>query len=186
MSKPASLLEGLCGHALSFSATRLDIEREDGREWVFMVKDGAGISIANYDTSSADARELRKNLYEAKKKPLRTAIEGKVWMLKSRVYDSFGADAFEVTMEPAPGHDPSVAPRFTKKQGQYLAFIYNYTKIHRKAPAELDFERHFQVTPPSVHQMILNRELKRFIERTPGQARSIRLLVPPEHLPRLE
>jgi hypothetical protein len=34
--------------------------------------------------------------------------------------------------------------------------------------------------------MILSLELKRLIERTPGQARSIRLLVAPEHLPRLE
>jgi hypothetical protein len=186
MSKPATLLAGLCGHALSFGATRLDIEHKDRREWVFMMKDGAGIPIANYASSSADARELRENLYEASKKSIRTAIEGKVWIVKVRVSDSFGEDAFEVTMEPAPGLDPSVPPRFTKKQGQYLAFIYNYTKIHRQAPAELDLERHFQVTAPSVHQMILNLELKRFIGRTPGQARSIRLLVPPEHLPRLE
>src|SRR5580658_3176481 len=58
---------------------------------------------------------------------------------------------------------------FHEKKGQYLAFIYNYTQIHRRAPAELDFERYFRVTPPSVHQMILTLELKRFIERTPGQ-----------------
>jgi DNA-binding MarR family transcriptional regulator len=43
---------------------------------------------------------------------------------------------------------------FTAKQGQYLAFIYYYTKIHRVAPAESDFQRYFRVTPPVVHQMI--------------------------------
>jgi DNA-binding MarR family transcriptional regulator len=113
------------------------------------------------------------------------AIAGRVRIIKVRVYDSLGEDAFEVTIDPAPGPDPSAAPSFTRKQGQYLAFIYNYTKIHRRAPAELDFQNHFQVTPPSVHQMILSLELKGLIERTPGQARSIRLLVAPEHLPRL-
>jgi hypothetical protein len=186
MGRPTTLLEGLCGHALSFGAEGLTVERKDGREWVFMIKGSSGIPIANYASSSADAKELRENLSAARKKPVRTAINGRVWIIKVRVYDSLGKDAFEVTIDPAPGLDPSVAPSFTKKQGQYLAFIYNYTKIHRRAPAELDLQRHFQVTPPSVHQMILSLELKRFIERTPGQARSIRLLVAPEHLPRLE
>lgn len=186
MGKPATLLEGLCGHALSFGAECLDVEYKDGREWVFMMKGGVGMGIANYASSSADAKELRENLYAIRKKPLRTAIGGRVWIIKVRVYDSFGEDAFEVTMVPAPALDPSAAPSFTKKQAQYLAFIYNYTKIHRRAPAELDFQRHFEVTPPSIHQMILTLELKGLIERKPGQARSIRLLVAPEHLPRLE
>jgi hypothetical protein len=186
MGKPVTLLEGLCGHALSFGAEDLSVEHKDRREWVFMTKAGSGIAIANYASGGADAKELRENLYAAAKKPLRSAINGRVWIIKVGVYDSFGEDAFEVTLHPAPGLDPSAAPSFTKKQGQYLAFIYNYTKIHRRAPAELDLQCHFQVTPPSVHQMILSLELKRFIERTPGQARSIRLLVAPEHLPLLE
>ncbi len=186
MGRPATLLEGLCGHALSFGATGLDVEHKDGREWVFMRQGGSGVSIANYESSSADAKELRENLYAAAKRPVRMAVGGQVWIIKVRVYDSFLEDAFEVTIVPAPELDKSTAPSFTKKQGQYLAFIYNYTKIHRRAPAELDLQRHFDVTPPSVHQMILSLELKRLIERTPGQARSIRLLVAPEHLPRLE
>jgi len=186
MAKPATLLEGLCGHALSFGAIGLDVERKDGREWVFMTQDGAGVSIANYKSSSADAKELRENLYAAAKRPVRMAVGGQVRIVKVRVYDSFLEDAFEVTIVPVPELDGSTAPSFTKKQGQYLAFIYNYTKIHRRAPAELDLQRHFEVSPPSVHQMILTLELKRLIERTPGQARSIRLLVAPEHLPLLE
>ena len=76
--------------------------------------------------------------------------------------------------------------RFTEKQGQYLAFIYYYTKVNGRPPAEADMERHFQVTPPSVHQMVLTLETNGFIERTPGQGRSIRLLIPHEQLPDLE
>ena len=54
---------------------------------------------------------------------------------------------------------------YTDKQGQYLAFIYYYTKLHRQAPAEADMERYFRVTPPSVHQMVLTLETRGLIER---------------------
>ena len=76
--------------------------------------------------------------------------------------------------------------KFTRKQGQYFAFIYNYTKIAGRPPAEADMQRHFRVTPPSVHQMVLNLEKAGLIERTPGTARSIRIVVPPKELPYLE
>jgi repressor LexA len=46
-------------------------------------------------------------------------------------------------------------PDYTEKQGQYLAFIYNYTKINGRPPAETDMQRYFRTTPPTVHQMIL-------------------------------
>lgn len=77
------------------------------------------------------------------------------------------------------------SPGFTEKQGQYLAFINAYTKLHGVAPAEADLERYFRVSPPSVHQMILNLEKRQLIERTPGQARSIRLIIPSSEIPEL-
>jgi Mn-dependent DtxR family transcriptional regulator len=72
---------------------------------------------------------------------------------------------------------------FTPKQGQYLAFIYAYKRLNRRPPAEADMQRHFQVTPPSVHQMVLTLERAGLISRQPGVARSIELLVDPERLP---
>lgn len=74
-------------------------------------------------------------------------------------------------------------PKFTTAQGQYLAFIYAYGKIHRRAPAEADLQRFFGVTAPSVHRMVLALEQRGLIRREPGQARSIELLVTPEDLP---
>ena len=76
--------------------------------------------------------------------------------------------------------------RFPKKQGQYLACLYYYTKLNGRPPAEADMQRYFRVKPPSVHQMVLTLELNGFIERIPGQGRSIRLLIPREQLPDLE
>jgi Mn-dependent DtxR family transcriptional regulator len=75
---------------------------------------------------------------------------------------------------------------YTEKQGQYLAFIYDYTKIHGRSPSEADMQSYFGVTPPTVHQMVLSLERNRLIARTTGQARSIRLLLPRHELPDLE
>jgi DNA-binding MarR family transcriptional regulator len=74
--------------------------------------------------------------------------------------------------------------RFTAKQGQYL-FIHYHTKVNDCPPAEADMQRYFRVTPPAVHQMVLALEARGLITRTPGHARSIRLMVGPEHLPAL-
>jgi hypothetical protein len=75
------------------------------------------------------------------------------------------------------------APNFTSKQGQYLAFIYAYTHVLGRPPAEADLQRHFGVSAPSVRQMVLTLERTGLIQRKPGVARSIKVLVAPEFLP---
>jgi len=72
---------------------------------------------------------------------------------------------------------------FTETQGQYLAFIYAYSTIHGRAPAETDMQRFFEVTPPSVHRMVIELERRGLILREPRQARSIALILRPEDLP---
>ena len=74
-------------------------------------------------------------------------------------------------------------PAFTDKQGQYLAFIHAYTMVLGLAPAEKDLQRHFGVTPPTVHLMVVTLAEAGLISRTPGAARSIELLVDPAELP---
>jgi len=85
---------------------------------------------------------------------------------------------------PEPGHASS-KPRFTQKQGQYLAFIHAYTLVLSRPPAEADLRRHFRVTPPSVHQMLVTLEREGLIRRQPRIARSIQLLIDPSALPPL-
>lgn len=75
---------------------------------------------------------------------------------------------------------------FTELQGQYLAFIATYTKLHRRSPAEADIQAYFRVTPPAVHNMILTLERRGLISRTPGAPRSIRVLVSADLLPPLK
>lgn len=40
-------------------------------------------------------------------------------------------------------------PEHTERQGQYLGFIYNYTKLNGRPPAEADIGRCFRVAPPT-------------------------------------
>jgi hypothetical protein len=35
---------------------------------------------------------------------------------------------------------------FTPRQGQYLAFIHLYTRLHRRPPAEADMRQYFRVS----------------------------------------
>jgi len=74
----------------------------------------------------------------------------------------------------------------TERQGQFLAYIHQYSVLNGCAPAEADMQRFFQVTPPSVQQMVLTLERRVFIRRVPGQARSITLVVPSGSLPQLK
>ena len=80
---------------------------------------------------------------------------------------------------------PASGAGFTAKQGQYLAFIHAYTQLFGRPPAEADMQRHFRVTPPSVHQMVLTLEREGLIRRQPGVARSIQISVDPDSLPAL-
>ena len=77
------------------------------------------------------------------------------------------------------------AKTLTPKQGQYLAFIHLYMRLHRRPPAETDMQQYVRVSPPSVHQMVLTLERRGFIRRQPRTARSIELLVDPKLLPEL-
>ncbi|MGD0253509.1 MAG: hypothetical protein ABSC01_12535 [Verrucomicrobiota bacterium] len=76
-------------------------------------------------------------------------------------------------------------PPYTSRQGQFLAFIHHYTTLHGRPPAEAELVQFFQVTPPTVHQMILTLERRGLITRAPGQARSIKTTLSPEKLPPL-
>ena len=73
----------------------------------------------------------------------------------------------------------------TEKQGQYLAFIYYYTRINGQPPAEKDIQRYFNVSPPSVHRMIVELEKKKLVSREIGKARTLRLTIPIDQIPQL-
>ena len=99
------------------------------------------------------------------------------WKLKPRCIVNFSSSQrFAVV---------AMKKTYTDKQGQYLAFIYYYSKIHGCSPSEAEMQQYFRVSPPAVHQMVLTLEARGLIARTPGQARSIHLLISRDELPDL-
>ncbi len=75
---------------------------------------------------------------------------------------------------------------YTKKQGQYLAFIHHYTKLNGVPPSEADMQSYFRTSPPTVHQMVVKLEEKGLISRVPNTPRSIKVAIPVEDIPDLE
>jgi len=76
----------------------------------------------------------------------------------------------------------------TRQQGQFLAFIREYMLRNQAAvaPRHADFQRFFNLTPPSVNSMLIRLEQRGFIRRVPHQARAIELTVHPDWIPPLE
>jgi DNA-binding MarR family transcriptional regulator len=114
--------------------------------------------------------------------------DGRIQRALDAVGDRLAGILKQYTDEPPTNAAPPsvpLTPRFTVRQGQYLAFIHHYTKLHRQAPAEADLQKYFQVSPPAVHTMIVTLERLGLIDRTPGKARSIRVRIPTTGLPDL-
>jgi DNA-binding MarR family transcriptional regulator len=105
---------------------------------------------------------------------------GTHWKLTPRSIDSYGSLEHPILVAVM-----TIRKTYTDKQGQYLAFIHYYSKIHGCSPSEAEMQQYFRVSPPSVHQMVLSLEAHGLITRTPGQARSIQLLISRDELPDL-
>lgn len=188
------IVERLVAKAIALGADALQVEHKDRCEEVFAMKGPLGFGIASLRSSSPDAASLRKELHWLVSRKHRISVGGSEYELRCRIYESFLENAFWIELRPplnpAAGGRLPAAPDaqepFTILQGQYLAFIAAYTLVMERPPAEADMQRYFNVTPPSVHQMVLTLEKRGLIARTPGQPRSIKVLAPAAQLPKLE
>ena len=129
----------------------------------------------SYDTLFAEARQQNAAIKDSLPDEYIEDLEARIIALQR------GASA---------GHDldkatPLRQSNYTAKQGQYLAFIHSYSKLHGQPPAQTDMQRYFKVSAPAVHQMVVTLEKRGLIERVPGQARTIRVFLPPDALPNL-
>jgi Mn-dependent DtxR family transcriptional regulator len=82
--------------------------------------------------------------------------------------------------------EPPKSPLFTEKQGQYLTYIYFYTKINFRPPAQRDIEHYFQVSSASVHSMITTLKNKKLLSSKQGKPRSLKILICNKLLPDLK
>jgi hypothetical protein len=110
---------------------------------------------------------------------MRLAIEAAVKALSS-AQASLRPSAEEQTSDPVPDGP-------TQRQGQFLAYIHEYMlRYQGQAPTHLEFQRFFQLTPPSVNSMLKRLDQKGFIRRIPGTPRAIQLRIAPKYIPELD
>jgi hypothetical protein len=76
---------------------------------------------------------------------------------------------------------PSARP--TPRQAEYLDFIRAFTKRWGVPPSFEEIGQHFMTTPPSVNSMIKLLDARGFLTRIPGQARTLRVIIPEEAQP---
>jgi hypothetical protein len=100
-SKPfqdKSILLELVEKAIKAGGSEIEIEYKDGREQVLPVSQGIGVGIASLDSKSEQARSLREELYHIAKRRKMICL-GRDYVLRVRVFDSFGEDAFRITIK---------------------------------------------------------------------------------------
>ncbi len=97
-SKPESIVHGLIAEAVGLGADTLEIEYRDGYEEVSVLKGGVGFEIARLPSSGGRAASLRKELENLRKKRVKVAVSGAPYEIRTRAYDRFGEQAFEVRL----------------------------------------------------------------------------------------
>jgi predicted nuclease of restriction endonuclease-like (RecB) superfamily len=133
----------------------------------------SGIHVASYWTKTLPKDLLRKKLHQAVATARAT--------LEARKQEATAIATSTATTKP-----PKNAP--TRQQGQFLAYIHGYMMRNeqRLAPTHAALQKFFNLTAPSVNSMLIRLEQRGFIQRSPGQARGIRLTIATDLIPPLE
>ena len=76
--------------------------------------------------------------------------------------------------------------RLSRAQGQLVAYVFWYSKVHRIPPPEGEIADFLGVRGPSAHKMILRLESRGLLSRRPREPRTIKVLLLREELPELE
>ena len=96
-TKQTSTLDRLASEAIRQGADTIEIEHKDGYEEVYFMKGGAGSGIT-LPSPSPEVRSLLRELHGIAKRGHRVTVDGCEYDLRVRIWDSFGEDAFRVSL----------------------------------------------------------------------------------------
>jgi hypothetical protein len=96
----SEILTRIVSEVLTAGAVEFEVEYKDGNEEICVMHGPVGFGIASLRSSSEEAQELRAQLYKAKRKPGKLRIDGVEYLVRSEIFDSFGEDAFRVSITP--------------------------------------------------------------------------------------
>jgi hypothetical protein len=97
-AKHASIVHGLITEAVSLGADTIQVEYRDGYEEISVLKGGVGFEIARWRSSGRRAVSLRKELHDLRKKRAQATVSGAEYEIRTRTYDHFGEEAFELRL----------------------------------------------------------------------------------------
>lgn len=98
-SNKTTPLSDLLLKAFEMGASGLEIEYKDGYEEINAMSDNMGFGIGRLESSSEEATLLREELYMILSKKKKTfTIAGKKYVVRVKTFDSFGEDAFYVSI----------------------------------------------------------------------------------------
>ena len=100
-SEKPDILTNIVAQVLSAGAIEFEVEYKDENEEICVMRGPIGFGIASLPSSSDEAKELRAQLYGLKKKRRMIVVDGVDYLLRVEIFDSFGEDAFRVTVTPA-------------------------------------------------------------------------------------
>ncbi|MEA3335682.1 MAG: hypothetical protein U9R25_07195 [Chloroflexota bacterium] len=99
-SRKDSPLTEITSKAIEIGASELEIENKDGYEEIFAMQGGIGFAIARLEASTEEATLLREELYKIEKsKGRRITAAGARHTVQVEIFESFGEDLFQVTLE---------------------------------------------------------------------------------------
>ena len=136
----------------------------------------------SFDTKAFDINEVNSQLErfieETTGKAKKTKSKSKSKKQKTKEPKTNNDKRKVLTFEPA------VELSYSRKQGQYLSFIFYFAKVTGYYPTQTEIARYFGVSQPAVSNMLKNLENKGWVERDSGQVSS--LSVSRDNLPELE
>lgn len=110
MSSPAakrdSVLLEFVARAVEVGADGLVVEYKDGHEQVYAFHGNIGYGIARLTSESPEAKQLREELWGLRRKRKRVHVSGVEHVLEVEVFDSFGENAFRVSISTIQPGDP--------------------------------------------------------------------------------
>ncbi|MFO0792529.1 MAG: hypothetical protein U0586_00530 [Candidatus Brocadiaceae bacterium] len=92
------VLAEVVDRVLTAGAAEFEVEYDEGEEHVMALSGCVGVSIASFPSDSEEARELRSQLYALKTRRRKIIHAGIEYVLRVKIFDSFGEDVFRVTL----------------------------------------------------------------------------------------
>ena len=98
IARNPDVLAEVVARVLATGATEFEVEYKVGEEHVVAFSGAMGIGVAAFRSDSTDAQDLRRQLYALNKKRWKIIQAGVEYGLRVKIFDSFGEDAFRVTI----------------------------------------------------------------------------------------